>query len=137
MKKTVYAYACGDILHYGHISFLEKAKEKGDYLIVGVLSDKAIMEKKQKPIMPLDERIKVIEALKCVDLAIVQYEYSPLENVKKFKPNVLIESNSHEHMPANAFVKDYGGKVVIIPYYKGISSSDIKNKILKLWKRKR
>ena len=129
-KKIVYAYVVGDILHIGHIRFLRKAKEAGSYLIVGVLADKAVMEKKPKPIIPFKERLETVAALKCVDEAVMQETYSPLGNVKKTKPDILIESDSHPEMPANDYVESYGGKVIVLPYYALQSSTKIKQKVI-------
>ena len=128
-RKIVYAYVVADILHIGHIRFLENAKHKGDYLIVGVLTDKAVMEKKPKPVIPFKERMRTIAALKCVDEAIPQAAYSPLDNIKNVKPDILIESDEHTTQPANDFVKSYGGKIEVLPYYQIQSSTKIKNKI--------
>jgi len=130
-KKIVYAYVVADIFHIGHLIALENAKKQGDYLIVGALTDEATMEKKVKPIIPFEERIRIIEALKCVDEVVPQERYSPLENVKKLKPDVLMESSSHEEMPANAFVEEYGGAIVMTEYYLPQSSTKIKELIRK------
>ena len=127
-QKVVYAYVCGDILHLGHLRHLLKAKKYG-YLIVGVLTDGAVMEKKSRPIIPFEERLEMVRLLKPVDEVIPQETYSPLSNIKKIKPDVLIESESHKEMPANDYVKSYGGKVVINPYWKPQSSSKIKAKM--------
>lgn len=135
-SKIVYTYICADILHIGHIKFMQAGKAQGDYLIAGILTNKAIQEKKPKPIISLKERIETVKALSCVDEVIPQYTYSPLANVKKIKPDILIESDSHPEQPANQFVKSYGGKVIVLPYYKLQSSSAIKNKIKKIWKPK-
>lgn len=129
--KIVYAYIVGDIIHIGHLKHLEKAKKHGDYLIVGVLTDKAVMEKKPKPIISFTERIETTKAIKLVDEAIPQETYSPLENIKRIKPDVLMESTDHKEQPANDFVKSYGGEVVITSYYKLQSSTKIKNEIIK------
>ncbi len=138
-EKIVYTYVVGDLLHIGHITYLETAKfyagENGK-LIVGVLTDEATMEKKSKPIIPFEERLKTIKSLKYVDLAIVQHTYSPLENVKQLKPDILIESSSHTEEAiedAKKLVASYGGNVVILPYYKGQSSTSIKEKIRNTW----
>jgi cytidyltransferase-like protein len=133
-KKVVYCYLCADILHIGHLRHLERARANGDFVIAGILTDKAVMEKKIKPIIPFEERLETIEAIKYVDLVVPQYTYSPLNNVKKFRPDVLMESESHPEQPANDFVKSYGGKVVISPYYDLQSSSNIKKLIKKSWK---
>lgn len=130
-KKVVYAYVVADLLHLGHLKHLIHSKKQGDYLIVGVLTDKATMEKKPKPIISYNERFRLIESLKCVDKCISQNKYSPLGNVKKLKPDVLMESDSHQEMPANNYVNSYGGEVVISPYYKKQSSTKIKARIKK------
>lgn len=128
-NKTVYAYVCGDILHTGHLRFLRNAKQLGDLLIVGVLTDEAIRERKTASTISFDERLQVVKALRYVDRVIAQRTYSPLSNVKLLKPDVLIESDSHEEQPANAFVQQYGGRVVVLPYWNGQSSHNIKRRI--------
>ena len=129
MSKKVYAYVIADILHVGHIRFLQEAKALGDHLIVGVLTDSATMEKKPMPVIPFQERVRIIEALRYVDQVVMQEHYSPLENVQKYKPDILVESGSHKEQPANEFVESYGGKVFILPYYQHQSSTKIKNLI--------
>jgi len=128
-RRMVYTYVVGDLLHVGHLKYLESAKSLGDYLIVGVLTEEATLEKKTAPTISLNQRMKLINGLECVNKVVAQHEYSPLKNVKKIKPDILVESSSHEIQPANDYVKSYGGKVREIPYYKGVSSSEIKNKI--------
>ena len=128
-KKKVYAYVVGDILHVGHLKHLERAKKAGDYLIVGVLTDEATMEKKPKPIISFGERMAMVKALECVDEVVEQHDYSPLSNIEEIKPDVLMESEDHKEQPANDFVKSYGGEVIQSPYYEGQSSSLIKQKI--------
>ena len=130
-KSVVYAYVVADLLHLGHLKALENAKSQGDYLIVGVLTDKAAMEKKPMPIISFRERFKLVEALRCVDKCISQNTYSPLGNVRKLRPDILMESDSHKTMPANDFIRSYGGVVVITPYYKKQSSTRIKDIIRK------
>jgi cytidyltransferase-like protein len=129
-KKVVYAYVVADLLHVGHLKHLERAKKQGDYLIVGVLSDGATMEKKPEPIISFSERLAMVEALKCVDEVVPQLNYSPLPNVEVFEPDVLMESTSHKEQPANDFVLSYGGKVIQSPYYEKESSTLIKKRIL-------
>ena len=125
----VYAYVCGDILHKGHIEYLKNAKALGDKLIVGVLTDKAIMEKKPKPIMSFDERFDLTRSLTWVDVVIAQNKYSPLDNVMMIRPDILIETIDHEEKPANKFMQSIGGRVVIFPYYPNHSSTKVKNEI--------
>ena len=125
----VYAYVVADVLHTGHLVHLINAKGLGDKLIVGVLSDKAAVEKKPLPVMPFSARLELVRSLECVDAAVVQEDYSPLKNVAAIKPDILVESTSHKVKPANAYVKEYGGRVVVMPYYPEVSSTKIKEEI--------
>lgn len=128
----VYAYVCGDILHKGHIEYLKNCRSLGDKLIVGVLTDKALMEKKTRPVMSFDERFDLVRSLKWVDAAIAQDSYSPLANVKALRPDILIESTDHNMHPANAFMRSIKGRVIALPYYPDHSSTKLKAKIKKL-----
>lgn len=126
----VYTYAVCDLLHIGHLEYFERAKGLGDKLIVGILTDEAVMEKKPKPIMDFEERIRIAQSLRCVDVVVPQNTYSPLENVIKFKPDILIESSSHKEQPANKFMESINGRVIELPYNDKFSSTKIKEKIL-------
>ena len=135
-EKVVYAYVVADLLHVGHVIALENAKKQGDKLIVGVLTNKATMEKKPQPILTFNERVRLVEALKCVDVAIAQETYSPIENIKKIKPNILMESSDHSEedlKETRAVAKEIGCEIIITPYYYGQCSSKIKDKIVKHW----
>ena len=128
--KIVYAYVCADIIHEGHLLHLENAKALGDKLIVGVLSDKAVMEKKSKPAIPFKERIRLVRSLGCVDCAIPQDNYSPINNVRAIQPDILMENTSHIGNPyLKQLKKAFKGRIIMMPYYPGISSTDIKNRI--------
>lgn len=129
----VYAYVCGDILHEGHLLALENAKALGDKLIVGVLTDKAVMEKKKRPIIPFIERLRMVKALKCVDCAIPQDDYSPINNIRAIQPDIHMESTSHIGNPyLKELRKFFKGRIVMMPYYPEQSSTAIKNKIKEL-----
>lgn len=137
-KKVVYAYVTADIIHSGHIEHLENAKKHG-YLIVGVLTKEATLEKKPEPILSFKERIRVVEALKCVDEVMPQLSYSPLKNVEIIRPDILMETTDHAEQPANDYVWSYGGKVVITDVPNSLkrkqSSTKIKNKVIERFKR--
>ena len=128
--NTVYAYVCGDILHEGHLLQLENAKALGDKLIVGVLTDRAVMEKKRRPIMSFRERLRLVQSLKCVDCAVPQDDYSPINNLKALQPDIHMESMSHI---GNKYLKElkkfFKGRIIMTPYYPDQSSTAIKNKI--------
>lgn len=126
----VYAYVCGDILHTGHMLQLQNGKALGDKLIVGVLTDEAVMEKKKKPAIPFEERLRVIQGLECVDCVVPQKDYSPINNVKMISPDILMESESHVGFQyIEELEKDFKGRIVFTPYCPGPSSTSIKNNI--------
>lgn len=126
---VVYCYVCGDVLHKGHIEHLKNCKALGDKLIVGVLTDAAVMEKKPKPIMSFDERFDLVRSLRLVDVVVAQSTYSPLDNVMALKPDILAEATDHKEQPANEFMESIGGRVFTMPYYPDHSSSEVKNRI--------
>lgn len=135
--KLVYSYYVLDIVHKGHLLMMENAKaiagEDGK-LIVGILTDEAVMEKKSKPILTFDERIELAKAIKYVDIAVAQETYSPLPNVKRIKPDILMESASHDEQEierAREYMESIGGRVIVLPYYPSQSSTEIKNKVKK------
>jgi len=130
--KIGYAYVVADMFHIGHLKHLQRCKTCCDKLIVGVLTDEATMEKKLKPIISFEERREIIASIRCVDEAIKQEIYSPLENVKRLKPDILFESTSHTDeaiAEARKLMKEIGGEVVISEYYNLQSSTKIKQKI--------
>ena len=133
--KIVYSYYVLDIVHRRHLKMMENAKAiagKDGKLIVGILTDEAVMEKKAKPILSFDERFDLANAIKYIDLVVAQETYSPLPNVKKIKPDILMESSSHDDESieeARKVMESIKGKVIVIPYYPSQSSTDIKNNI--------
>ena len=135
MSNTVYSYYCFDILHLGHIIDLKKSKEiagKNGKLIVGVLTDDAIIEKKPPPILSFSERFEIANSMIFPDRVVPQKEYSPMKNLKIYKPNILMESTSHSIESINEmknYMRKVNGRVVINPYYEAQSSSKIKQKI--------
>ena len=133
--RIVYSYYVLDIVHKGHLIMMQNAKaiagEDGE-LIVVILTDEAVMEKKPKPTLSFEDRIELASAIRYVDLAVAQETYSPLPNVKKIKPDILMESSSHSEEAieeAREVMEGIGGKVIVIPYFPTQSSSRIKSKI--------
>ena len=133
----VYSYYTLDILHKGHLIMMKKSKEiagKDGKLIVGILSQEAVMEKKPKPVLSLEERMDIAVSIKYVDEVVVQKTYLPLTNLKKIKPNNLMESSSHGKkviQKLTNYMNSINGKVITVPYYDGQSSTKIKNLIKK------
>ncbi|UCG46736.1 MAG: adenylyltransferase/cytidyltransferase family protein [Phycisphaerales bacterium] len=133
--KVVYSYYVLDIVHKGHLLMMKNAKaiagEDGKS-IVGILTDEATMEKKSKPTLSFEDRIELASSIKYVDLAVAQETYSPLPNVMKIQPDILMESSSHDEEAiekAREVMASINGKVIVIPYYPTQSSSKIKDMI--------
>ena len=135
--KLVYSYYVLDIVHQGHLQMMKNAKEVAGpdgKLIVGILTDKAVMEKKPRPIMEFRERVELARAIRYVDLVVPQETYSPLPNVMQIQPDVLMESTSHDDSAlekAKGYMEKIGGEVIVIPYFPTQSSTEIKNKVLR------
>ena len=95
--RLVYSYYVLDIVHRGHLLMMKNAKaiagEDGK-LIVGILTDEAVMEKKPKPILSFEERMDLASAIKYVDVVVPQETYSPMPNIMRIKPDVLIDRKS-------------------------------------------
>ena len=135
--RLVYSYYVLDLLHSGHLLMMKNAKEiagKDGKLIVGILTDEAVMEKKSKPILTFAERMKIADAIKYVDIVVSQATYDPIPNIKRLCPNILMESTSHDEKDikeVRKIMKSLGGKVIVLPYYPLQSSTNIKESIKK------
>ncbi len=133
--KLVYSYYVLDIVHKGHLLMMKNAKSiagKDGKLIVGILTDEAVMEKKPMPTLTFEERIELASAIKYVDVAVAQETYSPLPNVKKIRPDILMESTSHSEEAieeAREVMESINGKVIVLPYLPSQSTTNIKNSI--------
>ncbi len=141
--KIVYSYYVLDIVHKGHIMMMRNAKaiagEDGK-LIVGILTDKAVMEKKPKPLLSFEDRMTLASAIKYVDVVVAQETYSPLQNVMRIRPDILIESSSHNRKDiekARKVMEEINGRVIVLPYFPGQSSTNIKNEISRVSKNKK
>ena len=135
MGKIVYSYYCLDIIYAGHLLQMKNAKRlagKDGISIIGILTDEAVMEKKPRPIIPFDERMIISEAIGYADLVVPQETYSPIPNVLKMRPDILMESASHSDElleQSRKTMRELGGKVIVTPYYPTQSSTTIKEKI--------
>ena len=133
--KLVYSYYVLDIVHKGHLLMMKNAKAiagNDGKSIVGILTDEAVMEKKERPILSFEERIELATAIEYVDVAVAQETYSPLPNVMRIKPDILMESTSHGEEAiekAREVMDNINGKVVVLPYFPSQSSTDIKNNV--------
>lgn len=136
-KKIIFTNGCFDILHAGHIDYLEKSKSLGDVLIVGLNSDTSIrrIKGKKRPIVPQEYRKRVLEGLKAVDLVILFEEDTPERLIKEIKPDVLVKGGDWniENIVGADFVQSYGGEVKTIEFIYDISTSKIIEKVINLY----
>jgi rfaE bifunctional protein nucleotidyltransferase chain/domain len=131
--KVVFTNGCFDILHAGHVTYLEKAGKQGDILIVALNTDASTRALKgpTRPINPLSDRMKVIAALESVSFVVSFNEDTPIRLIRKILPDVLVKGGDYEVKKIVGFqeVTENGGKVKTIPFLEGRSSSNVIKKI--------
>ena len=130
-QKIVFTNGCFDILHAGHVEYLEAAKSKGDKLIVGINSDRSVSQLKgsKRPINKLIHRAKVLGSLRCVDEVVMFDEETPIKLIKSLKPDFLVKGGDYKVQDIVGYdvVSKYGGIVITIPLIKGLSTTKILN----------
>lgn len=135
-KKIVFTNGCFDLIHVGHVRYLEKTKKLGDILIVGMNSDSSVRTIKgdSRPIIPEAERAEVLAALQCVDFVVIFDEPDPLSLISSLKPDVLVKGGdwSKDAIIGREVVESAGGRVILIPEIEGASTSNIIRKIAKM-----
>ncbi len=132
-KKLVFTNGCFDIIHSGHIKYLTEAQKLGDYLIVGLNSDSSVklLKGDERPINSEEDRATVLCGLKAVDFVTVFDEETPAELIQEIIPNVLVKGGDYtvETVVGADTVQNSGGKVIIIPFVEGKSTTRIINKM--------
>jgi len=128
-KKTiVFTNGCFDVIHRGHIEYLEFCKSQGDVVVVGVNSDSSvkIIKGPARPINNQNDRAIVLAALEMVDYITLFDEPDPLNLIKKVKPDVLVKGEdwAEKGVVGREFVESLGGKVVLAPLVEGKSSTE-------------
>jgi rfaE bifunctional protein nucleotidyltransferase chain/domain len=132
-KVVVFTNGCFDLIHIGHIRLLQKARKRGDCLVVAVNSDRSVRQIKgpDRPKIPEKERAEVLGALGCVDWVTIFDEPDPLVLIKLLKPDVLVKGGDwpEETIVGASEVKEAGGEVLSIPLEPGISTSTLIKRI--------
>lgn len=132
-ETVVFTNGCFDILHLGHVDYLEKAKEKGSKLILGLNSDSSVKKLKgeNRPINSEMARARILAALEFIDLIIIFSEETPLNLIVQLKPNVLVKGGDYslENIVGAKEVLAMGGKVETIEFVENYSTTNIINKI--------
>ena len=134
--NIVYSNFLLDIVHRGHLMMLKNSKAiagPDGRLIVGIVSDEAVLEKKGKsPVLDFSERLELANSIQYVDLVVGQQDYTPYQNIKLIAPNILMESESHDDAQigeSKKLMDALGGRVIVMPYFQDQSSTAIKSKI--------
>jgi D-beta-D-heptose 7-phosphate kinase/D-beta-D-heptose 1-phosphate adenosyltransferase len=143
-KKIVFTNGVFDILHLGHVRYLEEAKALGDCLIVGINDDASVKRLNKGPERPIHDenaRAGVIAALRCVDAAIIFTEDTPAQLIEFIQPDTLVKGGDYDALETDPASKRYivgsfetksrGGNVVCIPIVAGYSTTNAVNKIKK------
>ncbi len=133
-KKIVTCNGCFDILHAGHIKFLTEAKQQGDILIVGLNSDQSVKANKgsSRPINNENDRATVLAALETVDYVTIFNEKTPIQLLERIKPNIHVNGEEYgENCIEAETVRKNGGRIYIINFIKGHSTTDIIKRIRK------
>ena len=132
--NVVFTNGCFDILHAGHVTYLEEAKTYGDKLIIGLNSDRSVRSIKggKRPIIGEQDRALLLSGLEAVDMVVLFDEDTPIDLLKTLKPNLQVKGGDYrkEDLPEYPIIKEYGGDVKILSFKPGCSTSGIIEKIL-------
>lgn len=132
-KKVVFTNGCFDLLHPGHVRYLQQARALGDALIVALNSDRSVHELKgdKRPILTQDERAEVMAALACVDYVTIFDEPTPREVITALLPDILVKGGDWgvDQIVGREEVEAAGGRVLSLPFVDGCSTTDVIERI--------
>ena len=139
-KRIIFTNGCFDLLHIGHVRYLEEAKSLGDILVVGVNSDASVRSLKgpSRPILPEAERAEILSGLGCVDYVTIFDEPTPFNLISLLLPHILVNGGdwTKEETVGWETVERTGGEVVILSFVEGASTSHLIETILKRFQKK-
>ena len=131
--KVVFTNGVFDLLHRGHVEYLEEARALGDRLVVGINTDASVRRLKgaSRPIVGEGDRAAVLGALSCVDLVILFDDDTPQRLIEAVRPHVLVKGGDYaiDDIVGREFVEANGGRVVTVPLREGLSTSEIVKRI--------
>lgn len=135
-RKVVFTNGCFDIIHLGHVRYLEDAKKFGDILIVGLNSDESVksIKGKSRPLISQDERAEILAALETVDFVAIFNEDTPEDLISQLKPDIHVKGGDYTpgQLPESKIVESYGGRVEIVKLVEGSSTTGLIEKIKSL-----
>jgi D-beta-D-heptose 7-phosphate kinase/D-beta-D-heptose 1-phosphate adenosyltransferase len=134
-RRIVFTNGCFDLLHAGHVRYLQASRRLGDCLVVGLNSDASVRRLKggERPILEFEERAQILSALSCVDYVVAFDEATPIDLIRRLKPDVLTKGADYEagEVVGAELVAGYGGRVELVALEEGISTTGIIEKIRK------
>jgi len=137
-KRIVFTNGCFDLLHVGHVKYLQAARRLGDLLVLGLNSDDSVRRLKGtgRPLINQDERAHILAALDCIDYVVVFDEDTPLELIRALHPQILVKGGDYtpEGVVGKDLVEGYGGRVELIQFVDGRSTTGIVEKILQQYR---
>ena len=136
-RKVVFTNGAFDILHAGHVTYLEFARQQGDALAVGVNSDASVKRYKgeKRPIIAQEHRVRLLASLECVDFVVVFDEDEPKDLIAAVGPDVLVKGADWSHyVSGREEVEARGGKVVLADMVAGLSTSNVIERVLEAYR---
>lgn len=135
-QRVVFTNGCFDLLHVGHVRYLQAARALGDRLVLGLNSDRSVRELKgpSRPILPEDERAELLAALGCVDAVVVFDERTADRAIEAVRPDVYAKGGDYQpdSIPETPLVRQLGGQVVVLPFVEGRSTTSLIERIAAL-----
>jgi rfaE bifunctional protein nucleotidyltransferase chain/domain len=132
-KKVAFTNGCFDLLHRGHVHVLRAARACADLLIVGINSDQSVKQIKgpTRPVLPESDRCELLGAMEMVDFVVLFNEPDPHNLISAIRPDVLVKGGDWhtEKIIGSDMVEEAGGRVVVVPYIKGFSTTEIIERI--------
>ncbi len=136
-KKIAFTNGCFDLLHVGHVRYLKEARKTADVLVLALNSDSSVQTIKgpKRPLVPEQERAEILSALECIDFITIFSESTPLELIGLLKPDVLIKGGdwAEEQVVGRNEIRQWGGRVEIIPEVAGKSTTNIVDRVLSVY----
>jgi len=132
-ETVAFTNGCFDLIHAGHIEYFDFAGSQGDVLVVGLNSDRSVRALKgpDRPICPQEQRARVLSAIEAIDYIVIFDEDTPQTLIEAVRPDALIKGEDwrHKGVVGREFVESHGGRVVLAPLLKGLSTTDLVNRI--------
>jgi len=134
-ETIVFTNGCFDLLHMGHVRYLQQARKMGSCLIVAINSDNSVRRLKgpSRPVIGQDERAEMLGALECVDYVTIFEEDTPEALLEMLRPDILVKGGTTTVVVGREIVEGYGGKVLTLPPVEGLSTTRIINRILETY----